>query len=330
MATLLVLATAHATNPDPAHQARWPDAFVVARASGFRHFGNRITAGLSEPWHRAQDMIVRQGDAAWIEARFAYGLGDGRLGDEDVDVYFRRGATGAWTSLGTTRTSDRNHQALRVDGSRNSEAGLIALRIPGSEQLPLGLHSVRFVVRGDRSIVDATIAVVPRDAHVVVSDVDGTLTETEHAFGRQVFGLAGDPSPHPGAAALLGQLAHAGYTVVYLTARPDVFSQVTRRWLAHNGFPPGILRTREGTRFGLFGPDGVAYKTHVLESIARVIGHPVDIGFGNTITDVRAYEAAAIPAARRFFYRFDGNARGGVHHGDYRSLVSMLAAALGA
>ena len=51
----------------------------------------------------------------------------------------------------------------------------------------------------------------------------------------------------------------------------------------------------------------------------------MDIGFGNTITDVRAYEAGAIPATHRFFYRFDGNPLGGVRHDDYRALAGRFA-----
>lgn len=329
-AVALLAATVNASVSNMSARARWPGpamSVAMARTSGsFRHFGNRLRAVGSEPWHRAQDVIVRSGSAAWVEARFSYGMGDGRLGDEDVDVYFRRSDSSAWVPLGAIRTADHSHPVLRSDGSRSDEPGLVSLRIPNGEQLPLGLHSVRFVVRGDHSMADATIAVVPPHARVVVSDVDGTLTEFEHAFGRQVFGVGHDPAPHPGAAALLAQLANDGYTVVYLTARPDIFSQTTRSWLTRNGFPPGLLRTRENTHFGLGGPDGVAYKTGVLRDIARVVGHPVDVGFGNTITDVRAYEAAAIPATHRFFYGFDGNPRGGVRHDDYRTLAGRFAA----
>jgi hypothetical protein len=323
-AALFLGSVAHAY-PQPEARPRWPGVLrVEAPHASFHHFGNRLKSGGSEPWHRAQDVMVRAGNAAWVEARFAYGMFDSRLGDEDVDVYMRRSDSNAWQLIGHTHTADKRHPVLRGDGSQSTEKGLVAFRIPDGEHLPLGLNAIRFVVRGDASWADVMVGVVAPNARVVVSDVDGTLTEREHAFGLSVAGLARTPTAHPGAAALLGQLASRGYTVVYLTARPDVFSQATRTWLARNGFPPGLVRTREGTHLFFGGPDGVPYKTDVLRGLAHVIGHSVDIGFGNTITDVRAYEAAAIPVQQRFFYRYAGDARGGVHHDDYRTLAGRF------
>ena len=323
-AALVSTFAAAAAHADAAPHASWPGGIPIAQPRGhFRHFGSRLRAsgGGNEPWHRAQDVLVRSGSAAWVEARFGYGLGDNRLGDEDIDVYLRRADTGRWESIGTTRSANHSHPVVRANGSQSDEAGLVAFRIPDGEHLPLGLNSVRFIVRGDRTVADATVAVVGTGAKVVVTDVDGTLTEFEHAFGRSVFGLSHTPAPHPGAAALLRSLAHEGYTIAYVTARPDYFSQATRQWLQANGFPAGMVRTREGSSFGVGGPDGVTYKSAVLRSFASVLGHPVDIGFGNTITDVRSYEAGNIPVDHRFFYRYVGDARGGVRHDDYRVLA---------
>jgi hypothetical protein len=321
-----VSATAsHALGTSSTTRPSWAGAITVPQVPGhFRHISSRMRAGGTEAWHRSQGVLVRAGHEVWVEARFGYGLGDNRLGDEDVDVYLRRADTGRWQLLGSTRTADHSHPVQRADGSMSNEKGLVAFRVPGGEQLPVGLHAIRFVVRGDRTVADSGIAVIGANARVAVSDVDGTLTEYEHAFGRSIFGLAHVPAPHPGAAPLLRSLAEQGYTIIYMTARPDFFSQATRQWLSANGFPPGLVRTLEGSHFGMGGPDGVTYKSNTLNQLARVLGHPVDIGFGNTITDVRAYEAGGIPAMHRFFYRYEGDARGGVHHEDYRVLAGRV------
>ncbi|MEI8256707.1 MAG: phosphatidylinositol transfer protein [Deltaproteobacteria bacterium] len=322
-----LVATAARSQSRPHAHASWPGALPVATApERFRHFGSGLRASTSEPWHRAQDVIVRAGQPAWVEARFAYGLGDGRLGDEDVAVYLRRADSVRWIPLGRTRTADEGHAVVRGDGSRSEEDGLVSFRVPGGEQLPPGLHALRFVVCADQTVADATIAVVAQGAQLAVSDVDGTLTESENSFGYSVAGLAHTPTPHAGAAELFSRLADRGYTIVYLTARPDIFAQATRAWLATNGFPHGVVRTREGAHFAFGGPDHAAYKIAALRDIARVVGHPVDIGFGNTATDVRAYEAGGIPAAARFFYRLDGDLRGGVPHDDYRTLAQRIPA----
>jgi hypothetical protein len=54
------------------------------------------------------------------------------------------------------------------------------------------------------------------------------------------------------------------------------------------------------------------------------MGHPVNVGFGNTSIDVNAYAAAGIPGSNRFFYRFNGALSGGNRNGDYRTLAARL------
>lgn len=325
--TACLVATAAASQSLPTPRASWPGPLAVSTTrTRFRHLGNRLRASSAEAWHRAQDVVVLAGEPAWVEARFGYGLGDSRVGDEDVDVYFRRAGSLRWMFLGRTRTADDDHAIVRSDGSRTEETGLVSYRIPDAEHLPTGLHAARFVVCADRTFADATVAVVTPRVQLAASDVDGTLTRSENAFAYSVVGLAETPAPHAGAAALFTRLADRGFIMVYLSARPDVFAQSTRAWLASNGFPPGVVRTRGGTHFALGGPDHVTFKVAVLRELARVVGHPVDLGFGNTTTDVRAYEAGGIPGSGRFFYRFEGDTRGGQRHDDYRTLVQRIPA----
>jgi phosphatidate phosphatase PAH1 len=132
-----------------------------------------------------------------------------------------------------------------------------------------------------------------------------------------------DAEAHPGAADAMKALAGRGFLLFYLTARPDWLVVRTRRWLALRGFPPGILHTTV-TSTGVMGDAAAAFKSRELTLLKDATGIVPEIAFGNMPSDVATYAAAGIPAARAYFYRLDGDARGGVTHADYRALLPAL------
>ena len=139
------------------------------------------------------------------------------------------------------------------------------------------------------------------------------------------FTSTAPPRANPGAADALWTLAARGYDIVYLTARPEWHVPTTRRWLAANRFPPGLLRTTT-TATGLFGDGARDFKAAELRGFVQRLGRAPDVAFGNMPSDVQAYSAVGIPASGRYFYRLDGDAGGGVVHRDYRALVPTFAA----
>jgi phosphatidate phosphatase PAH1 len=252
-----------------------------------------------------------------VAARFGCGVFDRAVQGAEVDVMVRR--ADRWESLGTGRTSRAGEPVTLSDGSVRREGGWVSLRIPTTQQLGPGLHRVRFVRRGEHAGAEMYLDVVPVGTRVVVTDIDGTLTEFETADLWHTLGLRRAPRANPGAAAMLTSLAQQGYRVLYLTGRPDWSTAATHTWLAAHGFPAGVLRARPNTTLGVFGPNTTRYKARELKALAGILERPVDLAFGNTRTDVAAYQRAGIAPARRFFFRYRGETQGGQRHDDNRT-----------
>src|SRR6185295_11266439 len=117
-----------------------------------------------------------QGDDQWVLGKFTYSLVAKDLTDEEVDVFVEKGCAGTWEKLGTTTTTsnDTNHAVIE-DVADNG--GRAYFQIPKDKALPLGRHRIRLVVAGDQTSTDLVMDVVPKGTKIVVTDVDGTLTD---------------------------------------------------------------------------------------------------------------------------------------------------------
>ena len=187
---------------------------------------------------------------------------------------------GDWQALGTARTNDD---------------GRFSLALTGAQRLPVGLRDLYLSVAGDRSGARFLALVAPASAHVVVSDVDGTLTSSENAYPEQLV-LGSEVAPHAGAPDALAALAARGYVIVYVTARGDRFTQDTRDWVADRGFPRGPLRMPTAI-ITLPGEETIAFKT---EALAAVEPFVLAAGIGNRATDIAAYTNAGLAPSRIF------------------------------
>ena len=253
-----------------------PDA---GPATGWRHTASKLTARLGAPHHRGIDLIATDDDATQIlTGKLAYGITDKDLEDEDVELFACLDTR--WQRLGTART-DRD--------------GRFALALAGDARLPAGMRELRLSVTGDRTGAAFVALVAARGSALVVSDVDGTLTASENAYLTALV-VGGAVAVQPDAAATLRSLAARGYTVVYVSARGDRFTEDTRDWLEANGFPRGPLRL-PGAIVTLPGEDTIELKTAALASLAAF---EVEAGFGNRASDVSAYLAAGLPPERIF------------------------------
>src|SRR5262245_32434911 len=68
-------------------------------------FSSPIIGATGDPNHRGRDLFVNPGAPQWIIGKFAYGLSDKDLVDENVDIWLLRGCAGPWEKLGTVRTT---------------------------------------------------------------------------------------------------------------------------------------------------------------------------------------------------------------------------------
>ncbi len=275
---------------------------------------------VSPPRHRGRDQFLIPGAKQWAIAKFAYGIFDDDIENEDVDVYLLRGCAGSWQKLGTARTT-RDGQHPTVEEVADSGGRVY---FPIDPPLPAGRHRLHFVVGGDLTTTDAYIEVVPRGTAIFVSDVDGTLTPSETAeFGGLLTGAI--PEANADSPRILGLLAEKGYRPLFLTARPEWLTGRTREFLATRGFPAGIVHTTLGGT-GALDAAATAFKTADIAALQGKGLRPV-YAFGNTETDAEAYANRMVePAANRVFYRYDDSKFGGRRIDDWGALEAEIRA----
>ena len=148
--------------------------------------------------------------------------------------------------------------------------------------------------------------------HIVVSDIDGTITKSD-ALGH-VFTMIGRDWTHMGVAKLYTDIARNGYRIMYLTSRAIGQADTTRDYL--RGIKQGNYQLPDGPV--IMSPDRLmaslhrevilrkpeVFKMACLRDIHRLFKtagrNPFYAGFGNRMTDALSYRSVSIPSARIF------------------------------
>jgi phosphatidate phosphatase PAH1 len=250
-------------------------AAPAAATSKFRHTRSRILAKLGSPRHRGRDLIAVEGDEKQtLGGKLAYTKSDKDLEDEDVEIFACVGKR--WRALGTARSDDD---------------GRFTLTLTGDRRLPVGMTDLYAHVPGDGSGVGFLGYVAAKGESVIVTDIDGTITSSENAVYDTVF-RGKDIAHQPGAPEAF---AASGKTVVYVTARGDQLTAITREWLARHGFPRGPVVLAKSF-ITLPGKRTVTLKTTTLTGL----GVPIAAGVGNRASDIAAYRRAGLTPDRIF------------------------------
>jgi len=271
-------------------------------------------------------MFVKPGDKQWLIGKFAYGPEDKDLEDEEVDIYLLRGCGTTWKKIGTWNTSDTGQPStLHTEEEGIPDTGgriyIDFNNLSGNKPLEVGRHRIRMVVGGDLSFADQYFEVLKDGSKIVVSDIDGTLTTSETAAWTDIFGGT-PPDANAGSPDVMTTLAKRGYYVWYMSARPAWLGQKTHDWLDLRGFPPGLVRVTNNFA-GATGSAAATYKSGELAALKAKVSIVPSYGFGNTSSDVDAYDTGAIvPAANRYFFKLDGDLKGGTKFDDYTKLVA--------
>jgi phosphoglycolate phosphatase-like HAD superfamily hydrolase len=210
-----------------------------------------------------RDAMVRPGEAAVIAAKLRGGRGLGGLAGHTLE--------------------------FRLDGPVIGEAvtdaegvAVIARRFdrPGD-------HLVRIAWKSgpadlsELSPAELLVCVRPAETRMLVVDLDGTVVAD-----NMLVALLDGARPVVGAPEALQRLAAAGWSPVYLTARPDLINAKTRRWLDRSGLPRGPLF--EGPVDSVFDP-GLA-KTGTLRTLRGKFAG-ITAGVGDSLSDAEAYAA---------------------------------------
>jgi len=249
--------------------------FEPPAAVGWEHLSNDVAAASGSPRHYTQDVIAAPGDAPHIDAKLAYSASWNDLEDEPVEVFVDDCET--WRDLGTVRTDTTGHAQIDLPAD-----------------LAIGVHEVRVVALGDASQAVSTAWVLPRGTHVVVSDVDGTLTTSDSELFQEILDGSYVPEAYPGAQALTAAHESIDHVVVYLTGRPYWLLDITRGWLAERGFAAGPLHVADSNGDILPTDDSVgAYKLAWLDGLEQA-GYVIDAAYGNATTDVYGYLGAGL------------------------------------
>ncbi|PAV71775.1 hypothetical protein WR25_10238 isoform A [Diploscapter pachys] len=234
---------------------------------GWKRKRTRFKIANLAPNHRANDVLVVEGVEQILQAKFCYGPMDLVALSHELVSVFVCPQRGEWLEHGKFETE--NHGRLNVSFGKS---------------LPCGLHSVKIVVHGDRSYLDALIAVVPPETRCVAFSVDGSLTASVSVTGK-------DPRVRAGAVDVVRYWHERGILVIYVTARPDMQQRVISAWLSLHNFPQGLL---------FFNP---SFSTEPLKQKAHQLKHLVDMGlrihaaYGSS-KDVAVYTSAGVPSDR--------------------------------
>lgn len=293
----------------------------VGAKRGWRHsVASPVIVNTGFANHRGRDLFLEENADQWVIAKFAYGVTDKDLKDEEVDVWLLRDCAGIsaadWELLGTSITTEENAHASveRVDDS----GGRVYFQIPTAKRLGPGRHRVHLVVAGDHSATDLYIEVLPHGQKLVVTDVDGTLTTAENEEFTAL--LTGNlPGVNPSAPEALRAIVSRGYRPFYLTARPEFLVGRTREFLDVYGFPPGIVHTTT-TLTGATGSAAVGYKSGELSDVYQK-GFTVLFAIGNTASDAEAFAGAGVADGQRLAYQFTDSSFGCTRFDDYATLI---------
>lgn len=285
--------------------------------SGFIQSYNESIHTKGNPSHRARDIIALAGQDMWVIGKFNYGYLDAELKGEKIDVYLAKGCTGMMSKIAeTTSTKPGEHKTVEgvVDDGGRVYVELKKLGV----KLPAGRHRILLVVRGDNSQAEMFIDVLPRDAKVVVTDVDGALSGEEYSSAVEVYKQS--PAARDGAAEALNALYNKGYHILYLTARAEWFKNPTRKWLDSKAFPPGTILTTNSV-IGATGSAANRFKSKALLALKERTGLVPSYAFGSKESDVKAFGSAGIVPENSFFYELDQDkTAGGLSHKDYLEL----------
>ncbi len=247
-------------------------------AKGFRHKRSKLIAKAGSPNHRGVDVIASEDDKSQrITGKLAHGKIDKDIDDEDAEIFACQD-NGTWKSLGVVRTDDDGRFAM----------------ILGDNKLPVGMRDLYVASLGDASGAYFVGYVASRGTGIVVTDVDGTISWSENSIIKTVASRDHDIKHRPSAPEALSKVK---YPIVYVTARGDVWIDVTRKWLERHGFPRGLLRLSYGA-FAKPGSSAIKYKTSTL----RALPVAVAAGIGNRKSDITAYSTIGLAGTQIFIH----------------------------
>ncbi|KAL1400566.1 hypothetical protein pipiens_007319 [Culex pipiens pipiens] len=224
--------------------------------------------------HRANDVIVKDGEPQRLVARFMYGPLDMiTLAGEKVDIHVMKDPPGGEWNLLATETTDKT--------------GRISYALPEEKTLGYGIYPIKMVVRGDHTSVDFYLTVVPPRTECVVFSIDGSFTASVSVTGK-------DPKVRAGAVDVCRHWQELGYLLIYITGRPDMQQQRVLSWLSQHNFPHGLVSFADG-----LSTDPLGHKAAYLNGLMQTQGVVVHLAYGSS-KDISVYTSLGLKPKQIF------------------------------
>lgn len=220
--------------------------------------------------HRANDVIVREGEQQKLSGRFMYGPFDMiTLAGEKVDIHIMREPPAGEWFLVSTEVTDKT--------------GRIFYTIPDDKSLSFGIYPIKMVVRGDHTSVDFYLAVIPPRTECIVFSIDGSFTASMSVTGK-------DPKVRAGAVDVCRHWQELGYLLIYITGRPDMQQQRVLSWLSQHNFPHGLVSFADG-----ISTDPLGHKTAYLNNLIQNHSVSINAAYGSS-KDIGVYTNIGLKA----------------------------------
>lgn len=257
-------------------------------ATGFSHSRNSALSWF-KPHHSASDVITVTEHNVELNTKFSYGPMSKDLEDEDIEAWIDT-CGDKLVSLGVFKTDDD---------------GRVRTTLP-IDQLPeMGAYKVWMRVVGDNTSTSFTLRILKPGTELAIFDFDGTLTYSDINFNTR-----------KGASEITRAMKDLGREVVYLSGRHYFLTHWTRNLLNDNQFAEGSLIVGQSLL------DVIPIESSVGEFKVAYLKHLKDLGlileraYGNTATDVYAYQKAQIPNSKIFILGGHGGINGSIALGD--------------
>jgi histidinol phosphatase-like enzyme len=188
-----------------------------------------------------------------------------------------------WATFIDPPMADVEVEIIGVGRARSGTNGIASFPLG---VLPEGLH--RHVVWVGRRMLEVLVRIVPKDAPILVVDIDHTIADVSpQGF---IFRRVKNVKSMPGSREALKELSKS-FQILYLSARDHIFTRKTKLWLRLKGFPEAPVYLRKNSRFWSASP-----REHKLERLKDLRAHFPNIpwGVGDKPGDVAAYAAHGI------------------------------------
>ncbi|XP_075882035.1 membrane-associated phosphatidylinositol transfer protein 2-like isoform X3 [Nelusetta ayraudi] len=221
--------------------------------------------------HRVNDAVFTEDLSQVLTGRFMYGpLDMVTLAGEKVDLHIMtQPPSGEWVYYNTEVTNS---------------SGRVSFVIPEDKRLGIGVYPVKMVVRGDHTVADSYLTVIPRGTEFVVFSIDGS-------FAASVSIMGSDPKVRAGAVDVVRHWQDLGYLIIYVTGRPDMQKQRVVAWLSQHNFPHGIVSFCDGLVH-----DPLRHKANFLKSLTEA--HMKFFAAYGSTKDISVYTSIGLPASQ--------------------------------